>query len=83
MSRIIDPSPEHECCCCRAANVRLNLFKSGIFEKEKEHQHCDLCFETFAGNTCDYPVAYDRETAQIMQHINHVANLVIRELKRR
>lgn len=77
---IIKPDEDEECCCCKASNVRLRKWTEEMFDKAT-HQHCDLCYETFAGNTCVYPKNYEPDTARIMQHVNLVANLLIREMR--
>jgi len=80
---ILEPAENQECCCCRVDGLRLHKWvEETVSGSAREHQHCDLCFKTFAGNACTYPLAYDLQTGKIMQHINAVANLVLRELKK-
>jgi len=80
---ILEPRDDQACCCCGVYGLRLNKWvEETVSGSAREHQHCDLCFQTFAGNACTYPLAYDLQTGKIMQHINAVANLVLREFKK-
>ena len=78
---IIQPHEDEECCCCRASDVLLHKWTDAVF-KHGTHQHCDLCYATLAGNTCVYRDVYDHETAFIVQHVNNVANLLLKEMRR-
>jgi hypothetical protein len=81
--QVLDPEQDVECCCCRSSNVRLHQWADAPpLGNGQLHQHCDLCYETLAGNSCTRPLAYDWETAKIMKHINNVANILLRELKK-
>jgi hypothetical protein len=80
--RIIPSSEEEECCCCRASNVRLHGFSDSLMEV-KDHQHCDLCDETLAAKTCEYPSQYDRTVQHLTQHVNLVANILLREFRKK
>ncbi len=52
----IKPDPEKECSSCGAANVELHKVAPSPFTKRKDDYHfCDFCYETFAGNACQYP----------------------------
>ena len=78
---IIKANKDEECCCCRSNMVDLHKWADSV--TQAEHQHCDLCYSTLAGNTCVYPTAYDSSVKQIMQHVNNVANVVLKKLARK
>lgn len=43
-----------------------------------EHQHCDLCYSTLIGNTCEYPNQYpDRFNLQCMTNL---ANTILKAI---
>jgi hypothetical protein len=77
---IIQPARDEECCCCRASDVLLHKWTETLSDK-RTHQHCDLCYSTLAGNTCVYLKVYDHDTRFIVQHVNLVANIVLKELR--
>lgn len=77
--REIKPDEDEECCCCHASNVLLHVFTEK-FADNKAHQHCDFCYETLAGKACECAANYGRDAAEIMRHVNLVANLLLRKL---
>jgi len=74
----IAPNEDEQCCSCTADNLLLHVVEPSVFTSGVKHQHCDLCFETFAGNACQYPSQYPNK--DVLQHINLVANILLRKI---
>ena len=87
--KVIQPSEEHECSSCGIDNVLLHVTEIPFTQlvnnrrsRDEPYLFCDFCFETFAGNACQYPDQYrDEDRGEVMRHICAVANILLRKLQ--
>jgi hypothetical protein len=78
----VNPSNDEPCCCCGASEVLLHVIEPEPFLSRERHQHCDFCYETFAGSRCGSKEDFSSyQTKELMLHICAVANVLARKLK--
>lgn len=78
------PSDQESCDSCQYETRHLHKVKGSDFTKQAGRVWwvCDLCYCTFASNALQYPEQYrDGGKGELMQHINHVANLILEEIR--
>lgn len=49
---------EGHCCSCGRDETPVMAFKAGAGTSEREHTHCDFCWNNDAGSACQAPGAY-------------------------
>lgn len=80
--------PEEECKACGIQGNRVPLAfftpdSTGVQVKlDGSFLLCQLCAETYAGNTVQWPSNYDEppSTREVYRHVNRAINIAVRQI---
>lgn len=78
-SELIQPSKDEECCCCNTNDIILHKFIHGF--NNREHRHCDICYNSLIGNTCTYREQH-LSNGRVQQAIAYCTNIILKAINK-
>lgn len=76
----MDDEELEECDGCRFPGLWLKTYESSAISKKGPKRLCELCAETFLGNSVEYPEQYP--SREVMELIGFCTNKILQKLEK-